>query len=1049
MRHVLSVQGVWPYLIAIFLNAFIDLGHKVVIQNTLFKSVEGSAQIVLTALLNALILLPFIVLFMPAGFAASAFARVRVLRAFGWLALGVSLAITAAYYAGLFWLALTLTLLLAVQSTFYSAAKYALIKGLFGKQRLAEANGLVQAITIAAILGATFVFTALFEQIVGSNVATPSQILTAAAPLGWLLVAGSLLQVVALYRLAPDQPAQPAAQRQYKRALSARSTRQSLHRVARQPVLRLCIIGLATFWSVGQVLLATFPAYAKGALGVESTSALQGILAASGVGIALGSMLASRFSKNRLETGLIPIGALGMALGLTCLPFITSPLVQAINFVFLGTMGGLFIVVLNALIQFHVEERELGSVLAASNAFQHLTMLGFLIVTALMALAGLDSRYLLALIAAVALLGGAYTLVKLPQSLVRFVLSFLLTRHYRVSVHGLENLPSQGGVLLLGNHISWIDWAMVQIACPRPVRFVMLKSVYERWYLRGFLKALGCIPIERGENAEKALEAVAAQLNAGEVVCLFPEGAISRTGQLGAFRRGYQRACEKANPDVVIVPFYLRGLWGSQFSRSSERLKTLRKAPLHRSIVVAFGEALAKNTPADVLKRRIFDQATRSWHYALEDLDTLGDAWIKSVKRRPKEPAMIDTARRSLSARQALGKSFMLARWLAPLSPQAPLGLLLPLSIEGVLTTMAALTANKTPVHLDAEADDVFKAVLARANITTIVTSRAFIAHLDSRGVDVTARLAGRQVVYLEDLTPGRGERIKTALAIRCLPAAVLIGLYSRARRPSATAAIVFTGDTPERLKGVKLSHRNLMANVKQLSDALNTEQGDAIMTTLAPFNAYGLTATQLLPLIEGLPLVCHEEPDDSVGVARALARYQVSVLCTDAAFLKRLAQSDDVHPLMLDSLRVVVAGGEPVDDELRDAFERKFRKLIFEGYGVTEAAPVATVNLPDALDVNYLQVQRGARVGSVGMPLPGTSIKIVDVNSFQEKPTDTVGRILISGPQVMQGYLNDEARTAKALKEIDGDTWLVTDDDGYLDADGFLTLTNIASLDR
>lgn len=109
----------------------------------------------------------------------------------------------------------------------------------------------------------------------------------------------------------------------------------------------------------------------------------------------------------------------------------------------------------------------------------------------------------------------------------------MLTRRYRVAVQGLENLPSQGGVLLLGNHISWVDWAMVQIASPRPVRFVMLKTVYQRWYLRWFFKALGCIPIERGKGAEQALADVAEQLNDGEVVCLFPEGAISRTGQLG------------------------------------------------------------------------------------------------------------------------------------------------------------------------------------------------------------------------------------------------------------------------------------------------------------------------------------------------------------------------------------------------------------------------------------------------------------------------------------------------------------------------------------
>ncbi|WP_447527934.1 MFS transporter [Vreelandella sp. TE19] len=1041
MQRVLQTKNAWPYLVAIFLNAFVDLGHKIVIQNTLFKSFEGTTQIALTALVNGLILLPFILLFTPAGHAANAFPKVRVLRLSAWGAVAVALGITAAYYAGLFWLAFAMTLLLAIQSAFYSPAKYGLIKGLFGKQRLAEANGVVQAITITAILTGTVAFTALFERWASAS-ASPGQMLTSVAPLGWLLVVNSVIQALLLYRLPLDPPVEPANEDEAQRPMGGRTRWRNLKVVARQPVLRLSIIGLATFWSVGQVLLAAFPAYAKGALNIDNTLVLQGILAASGVGIALGSMLASRFSRNRIETGLIPVGALGVALGLGCLPLLSTPLSQALNFVFIGTMGGLFIVPLNALIQFHADERELGTVLAANNWFQNLAMLGFLIITALMALAGFDSRYLLLLIAAVALLGGAYTVVKLPQSLVRFVLSFLLTRHYRVRVQGLENMPSQGGVLLLGNHISWVDWAIVQIASPRPVRFVMLKSVYELWYLRGFLKALGCIPIERGENASKSLERVAEQLNAGEVVCLFPEGAISRTGQLGEFRRGYQRACEMANPDVKIVPFYLRGLWGSQFSRSSKKLKTLRSAPLHRSVIVAFGEGLSKDTPADVLKRRIFDQATRSWQHAVEEFATLPDAWIQSVKRRPGELALTDTSRRTLTAAQALGESAMLARRLKKQALATPLGLLLPSSNEGVLTTMAALMANKTAVHLDARAGQQALAhQLGQAGITTVVTSRAFAGELAQRGHPITTLLAGIDIVYLEDLKAGRGERALTWLGVRLLPTGALRRLLSRAHRPDATAVIVFKLERTGTFKGIQLSHRNLMANVGQISDALNTEHNDVMMAPLPPHQAYGLTATQLLALVEGLPLVCHPDPEDAVGIAKAVAKHQATILCTNAAFLQRLTQNDDVHPLMLDSLRLVVAGGDTVTPELRDAFERKFRKLILEGYGVTETAPVATANLPDTLDTNYLQVQRGAKVGSVGMPLPGTSIKIVDAESLEEKATGETGTILISGPQVMQGYLNDEAGTARAFHEQGGHTWLVTGDSGYLDEDGFLTL--------
>ncbi|WP_251977400.1 acyl-[ACP]--phospholipid O-acyltransferase [Salinicola avicenniae] len=1046
MEKLHRLPGAWPYLIAIFLNAFVDLGHKIVIQNTIFKSYDGTAQIVLTALVNGLILLPFIALFTPAGYIADTQPKVRVMRVSAWAAVAVSLGITSAYYAGWFWLAFTLTLLLAIQSTFYSPAKYGLIKGLFGKPHLAEANGLIQAVTIVAILAGTVVFTALFEAWIAPTDAAPDEMLRHVAPLGWLLVIHSLVEALMLHRLPLDTATQAGARFSWQRYLRGQAAKENLQIIARQPVLKLSIIGLATFWSVGQVLLAAFPAYAKSHIGIESALVLQGILAASGVGIALGAALASRLSPNRIETGLIPIGALGIAAGLACLPLFTSAWTQALNFVFIGVMGGLFIVPLNALIQFHAGEQALGTVLAANNWIQNLAMFGFLIVTASFALAGVDSRYLLALITGVAVIGGLYTVLQLPQSLVRFLLGFLLSRHYRVNVHGLENLPAQGGVLLLGNHISWIDWAIIQIASPRPVRFVMLKSLYERRFLRGFLKALGCIPIERGAAASQALKTVAERLNAGEVVCLFPEGAISRNGQLGEFRRGFERACEMANPDVKIVPFYLRGLWGSQFSRSSSKLKALRNAPLHRAVVVAFGRPLPKETPADVLKRRIFEQATHSWQRALDELPSLPEAWIRSVKRRPRELALTDALGQSYSASKALTASVLMARRIRRQCAGDNVGLLLPTSSAGVIANMATLLAGKTIVNLNYTAPaEAIASAMTQARLETVFTSRRFVEKLAKRGLEIETLLESVNVVYLESLpeTIGHGERLATWLAVNLLPTSLLVRGCCHQRKASRPAAIIFSSGSEGQPKGVVLSHHNIMANIKQTSDVLNTEHDDVVMGSLPLFHAFGLTVTQFLPLIEGLPLVCHHDPTDVAGVARSIAKHRATLMCGTATFLRLFTRNRKVHPRMLDSLRVVVAGAERVDAEIRQAFEAKFHKPIFEGYGATETAPVASVNLPDELDVHYLQVQRGGKVGTVGMPLPGTSFKIVDPENFVELATGEAGMILISGPQVMLGYLADAQRTANALHEQDGQRWYVTSDKGYLDEDGFLTIVD------
>jgi len=203
------------------------------------------------------------------------------------------------------------------------------------------------------------------------------------------------------------------------------------------------------------------------------------------------------------------------------------------------------------------------------------------------------------------------------------------------------------------------------------------------------------------------------------------------------------------------------------------------------------------------------------------------------------------------------------------------------------------------------------------------------------------------------------------------------------------------------------------------------------------------LTATMFLPLIEGMPMICHADPTDAVGVCQAAAKYRATLLFGTSTFFRLYTRSNKVHPLMLESCRLVVAGAEKLLPEVRAAFEQKFNKRLLEGYGATETTPVASCNLPDVLDTHYWTVQLGGKLGTVGMPLPGTSFKIVDPASFEELPSGEAGMILIGGLQVMQGYLNNPEKTEEVIKEIDGTRWYVTGDKGWVDDDGFLTIVD------
>jgi Acyl-CoA synthetases (AMP-forming)/AMP-acid ligases II len=1044
MDKLFRLIGFFPYTLMIFLNAFVDLGHKIVIQNTVFKLYEGQAQVMLTAVVNGLILLPFVLLFSPAGFLSDKYPKNRVMRISAWAAVAMTALITGFYYLGWFWSAFAMTFLLAVQSAIYSPAKYGYIKELAGKEQLAAANAVVQATTIIAILAGVFVFSMMFEHaLAGVAYASEAELLQSIAPLGWGLIACSAIELALAYRLLEKHPVNKAIQFGWGNYLKGHYLYSNLCAIFGNRVIWLSIIGLSVFWGISQVVLAAFPAFAKETLRETNTAVIQGILACTGIGIMLGSLLAGKASKNHIETGLIPLGALGIVVSLFLLPHLDSILVLGLDFLALGVLGGLFIIPLNALIQFHARDKQLGIVLAGSNWVQNITMLGFLALTVVFALVGINSSWLFHLLTLIAFVGALYTVYKLPQSLVRYIARVIIARRYKVEVLGFENIPEQGAVLMLGNHISWIDWAIIQIACPRPVRFVMHRDIYERWYWKWLLDLFGVVPIGTGSN-KTALKAVNALLQAGEMVCLFPEGAISRNGHLGEFQRGYERAVEGVQG--VILPFYLRGLWGSYFSRSSDKLRNNSTKGIKRDIIIAFGETLSINTPAPELKKQVFELSINAWEHYTRTLNPLPLEWCRTVKRLGSTLCVADTLGKPLSNHKTLTAAIAFARLIKKHSSQQNIGLLLPTSSAGIIANMAVLMRGKTVVNLNYTASlPALHAAIDKAEIRSIYTSRRFVEKLQQRRGDLNELFAPVKLFYLEDLKAqiSMASQFLILAMVKLLPARMLYGLFCKRTTIDSPAAILFSSGSEGEPKGIVLSHKNILGNIKQVCEVLNTRDNDLVMGALPLFHAFGLTVTSFMPLIEGIPVICHPDPTDALNVARAIAKYQASVFCATSTFLRLYTQNQRIPPLMLESLRVIVAGAEKLSPEVGEAFKLKFNKNIYEGYGTTETTPVASANLPDQMDTTYWHVQLGNKPGTVGMPLPGSSCRIVDPESLQELPVGQAGLILIGGTQVMTGYLKDPQKTAEVLLEQDGIMWYKTGDKGHVDEDGFLTVVD------
>ena len=1044
MWEVLRTKGFMAFMTMAFLNAFVDLGHKIIIQNTVFKMYDGDTQIILTAIVNALILLPFILVFTPSGFLADKYPKTQVMRYSAWAGLGLTLLITLSYYMGWFWFGFGMTFLLALQSAFYSPAKLGYIRELSGETQLPQGNALMQSTVMAAILLGTLVFSILFEiKLAGTSLDSEHGILQQIAVLGWVLVGFTAFELWCAYQLPPTRPTNHGMHFNYAGYLRGRTALDTIRLAKNNQLVWLTIMGLSIFWAVAQVILASYPAYSKEHLGLTNTAAVQGLMAFAGIGIMLGSLLAGRLSRRYIETGLIPVGAIGILIGVALVTWLDSPLLQAANFLFLGIMSGLFIVPMNALMQYHAPADHLGRVQATFNLVSNLVMLSFLGLTVLLAIPGIGSKHLFTFLTLVVLAGAAYTVYQVPQSLLRFVVSRLFHARYRLKVIGFENLPSTGGTLLLGNHISWIDWALVQMACPRQVRFVMEKGYYERWYLKGVLDLLGVIPISSSSSSD-ALGEITRLLQAGELVCLFPEGAISRTGQLSEFKRGYEKAVQAT--DAKIIPFYLHGLWGSRFSRSSGFLRETRPSGFKRDIIVSFGKALPTHTPAYQLKQHIFDLSFTSWQAYAQMIDPIPVNWLRAAKRLGFRMGATDATGEPLSNHRFITAVFRFAALIKKYSPEPHIGLLLPTSMGSTIANMAVMTLGKTVVNLNYTASaEAMRSAVQQADLKRLYTSRLFLQKLLERGIDIQTILPDTPLVYMEDMKAEitKAQLLLTLLAVVVLPTRILQTLFIKHIDMDDTAAILFSSGSEGAPKGVELSHCNLAVNARQVADMLNTRQNDVLMGTLPAFHAFGLLAGIFMPLSEGIPVVCHPDPTDAVNIAKGVAKYDATVLFGTATFFRLYARNQRVHPLMLDSLRYVVAGAEKLPSDIRLLFSQRFNKPILEGYGATETSPVASVNIPDQLDPGTWRVQPGNREGTVGMPLPGTSFRIVDPVTLAALPTGTDGLILIGGPQVMKGYLHNPTKTADVIVEIDGQRWYKSGDKGHLDEDGFLTIVD------
>ena len=601
MKKIFAITGTINYLLVIFLNAFTDLGHKIIIQNTIFKIYDGDTQIVLTAIVNALIILPFILVFSPTGFLADRFPKNEIMKYGALFAVFITLGITYAYYNSNFFLAFTLTFLLAFQSAIYGPAKYGYIKELVGEKFISSGNGAVQAVTTIAILGGMLFYTVLFEMMLDSEFTTKEDILALIAPLGWLLVIGSVIQFLLATKLPNKMPKKSQKKFQLNRYIKGEYLRKNMKIVTRKKEILEAIIALSLFWSISQVVLAVFGEYAKSELDVTNTIYIQGVMMLAGIGMVIGSILSAHFSKYFINTGLVVIGAGGITVLVCMIPFATSMTTMAMIFGTFGVFSGFIMVPLNAKIQSLSPRVHLGTILAGNNFIQNIFMFTSLVLTTLFAFYGVEAEYL---IDAMVLVGIVLTIVLLKRYFLMSIwatMELLLSLRYKFIYIGLENIPNSKGVLLLGNHISWLDWLIVQLPIRRRINFMMDKEIYNWKGFHYFFKLGETIPVSK-KASKDAFKEASSRLKNEKIVGIFPEGGITKDGNLGKFHRGYELISK--DYDGVVIPFFIEGMFGSRWARyDGDEKGSIFKYFRRREVRVYFGESLVKDVEVSELKR--------------------------------------------------------------------------------------------------------------------------------------------------------------------------------------------------------------------------------------------------------------------------------------------------------------------------------------------------------------------------------------------------------------------------------------------------------------
>ena len=634
----------------------------------------------------------------------------------------------------------------------------------------------------------------------------------------------------------------------------------------------------------------------------------------------------------------------------------------------------------------------------------------------------------------VALASFGLSVWKAPDAVLRSLVWLLTHTLYRVRLIGGEHIPEKGGALLVPNHLSLADACFVMSSTKRPIRFIIDRGMYEKWWAKPFAKLSKAIPIDAEGGPRdliKSLHTATDFLKAGELVCIFAEGQISRIGHLLPFRAGLTRIMKGV--EAPILPMHLDQVWGSLFSYSCGRLYWKWPKHLPYPITVSVGAPLPPTAEPVEVRRGVLELGAQAWEHRKQGMKTLPHAFVKTARRHPFRLAMADSTSPPVNFISALARSLYLCKRLKPIwQNQEKVGILLPPSVPGALVNFAALIMGKVPVNLNYTLSEAsIASCISQCQIESVITSAAFLEK-------VKLKLSVKTVLLEEVAAKPRFiERLVSMLKAVLCPVSCLqrAAGAQRAATMDDLATIIFSSGSTGEPKGVMLSHYNVCSNLEQIDQVFAFSPDERLLGVLPFFHSFGFTGTLASLAHWGIGMVYHYNPTDSKVIGELSQRYSVTFLLATPTFLQIYMRG--CAPGQFGSVRFVMVGAEKLPERVAVAFEEKFGIRPMEAYGCTELSPAAMVNTRFYRSTGFCQ--NGCKRGTIGMSLPGMAVRIVDLETGAIKAPGESGLLLVKGPNVMTGYLNNPAKTADVLK----DGWYTTGDVAASDEDGFITITD------